>query len=280
MKLKDRYYDRKYKYKYNYYGGESESRSGLCGEMSFTAAEAYKMLRTKLNLILPGGGNFNLDASTHTCRIIGVTSAMAGDGKTTTSINLAYSIAETGQKVCLLEADMRLPNIAKRLDLLDKPGLSNVLTGQCNVGDSIQKYVGKYGSKMTVISSGDVPPMPSELLGSANMKSLLAYLAEIFDAIIVDLPPVSVVTDALSVSPWVTGMVVVVRENYCDKRILKDVMYQFEQTGTKILGIVFNGANESAGAPVKYKHYYRHYYKNYSSRYQNARTEKNTTGET
>ncbi len=251
------------KYKHYYSGNPTGGRSGLCGDMSFTAAEAYKMLRTKINLIIPNEIEKDETEGAHQCRIIGVTSALAGEGKTTTSINMAYSMAETGKHVCLLEADMRLPNIGKRLSLEEKPGLSNLLTGQCSTQTCLQRYVGKNETKLYVITAGDIPPMPSELLGSNNMKKLLEGLSKTFDAIIIDLPPISVVTDALSVAPQLTGMVVVVRENYCDKRVLRDVVSQFQQTETKILGIVFNGANQMPGTTTRYKPYYKGYNKHY-----------------
>ncbi len=242
------------KYGYYHQSDNPDMKSGLCGEMSFTVAEAYKMLRTKINLIIPSDVISSTDEKAHQCRIIGVTSSLAGEGKTTTSINLAYSLAEAKQKVCLLEADMRLPVIGKRLQLELAPGLSNLLTGQCEALSTVQKYVGsKSDVPLYVVTAGDIPPTPSELLGSTQMASVLELFSKVFDVIIVDLPPVTVVTDALTIAPRLNGFVLVVRQNYCDKRALQETVEQFKLTNTKILGIVYNGIEASPSMPGYYK---------------------------
>ncbi len=237
-----------------YHPEDREAKSGLCGDMSFTAAEAYKMLRTKINLIIPNEISSNADEKTHKCRIIGVTSSLAGEGKTTTSINLAYSLAESKQRVCLLEADMRVPVIGKRLQLAEAPGLSNILSSQMDMQSCVQKYVGKNNAALYVVTAGDIPPTPSELLGSVQMIKLLEYFSMVFDVIIVDLPPVTVVTDALTIAPRLNGMVLVVRQDYCDKHALRETIDQFKLTDTKILGVVYNCAGSPANGAG---HYYK-----------------------
>ncbi len=246
------------KYGYYHHVDDSEDRSGLCGDMSFTAAEAYKLLRTKINLIIPNEITSTMEDETHKCRIIGVTSSLAGEGKTTNSINLAYSLAEAKQKVCLLEADMRLPVIGKRLQLELSPGLSNLLSGQCEALPIVQKYVGKNDVPLYVVTAGDVPPTPAELLGSVQMINVLELFSKVFDVIVIDLPPVTVVTDALIVAPRVNGIVLVVRQNYCDKRALQETVEQFTLTDTKILGIVYNGIDGPATLPGYYKSRYKY----------------------
>ena len=132
-----------------------EQRTMLGDRLSFAASEAYKLLRTNLTFALPDENK---------CRVVGVTSAMRGEGKSTTSINLAYTLAEAGKRVLLIEADMRRPNLARRLAIDPAPGLSNLLAGLCQERDVIQD-VGLLDS-LKVITSGDIPPNPSELLGS------------------------------------------------------------------------------------------------------------------
>ncbi len=241
------------KYGYYYHADDTEVKRGLCGNMSFAAAEAYKLLRTKVNLIIPHEITDSAEEKTHQCRIIGITSSLPGEGKTTTSINLAYSLAEAQQKVCLLEADMRLPVLGKRLQLAAAPGLSNLLSGQCEALACVQKYVGENDAVLYAITAGDIPPTPSELLGSAQMAQLLEALGRMFDVIIVDLPPVTVVTDALTAAPHLNGIVLVVRENYCDKRALQETVEQFGLTNTRILGIVYNGTESAGTTPGYYK---------------------------
>ena len=105
-----------------------QQRSMLCDQLSFTAAESYKQLRANMLFALPDENK---------CRLVGVTSAIRGEGKSTTAINLAYTIAETGREVLLIDADMRLPSVAKKLEINVKPGLSNLLAGLCSVEKAV-----------------------------------------------------------------------------------------------------------------------------------------------
>lgn len=225
----------------------------ICDSMSFTAAESYKMLRTKIDLILPRDElSYSESGETvqdqYPCKVIGITSALRGEGKSTTAINLAYTLAETGRKVCLLEADMRLPSIGKRLSLNLTPGLSNLLTGQIKGSESIQKYKSQKGIEISVITAGDVPPMPAELLESQNMRIILKTVRKEYDYVIIDLPPVTIVADALAISPNLDGILLVVRQDYCDRISLQNAMAQFELSGTKILGTVLNCSRDVVGS--------------------------------
>ncbi|HIR30518.1 MAG TPA: CpsD/CapB family tyrosine-protein kinase [Candidatus Faecousia faecavium] len=222
-----------------------ESRKTLGENLSFGAAEAYKLLRTNLG--------FSLSDSTG-CKVIGVTSAMKGEGKSTTSINMAYTMAQSGGRVLLMEADLRLPTVAKRLGLKQKPGITNLLVGQVSGNEILQRT--NLISNLWVASAGDIPPNPAELLGSANMKTTIQTMSEAFDVIIVDLPPITAVTDAVLVSKIVDGMVVVVRQNYCDRDSLEEVVRQLRFANAKILGFVMTGAD------VQRKNY-RRYGKSY-----------------
>ena len=218
-----------------------ETRKTLGPNLSFAAAEAYKLLRTNLEFSLPANNG---------CQIIGVTSALRGEGKSTTSINIAYTIAQTGKKVLLLEADLRLPTVAKRLRIHTRPGLSNWMVGQCNGNDVLQSS--GLNPNLWVITAGDTPPNPAELLGSDPMAAVLKALTEAFEIIVVDLPPVTAVSDALIVSKHLNGMIVVVRQNYCERSAVGEVVRQLRFAGTKILGFVMTGADTQKKA---YKHY-------------------------
>lgn len=218
-----------------------EMQKTLGPNLSFAAAEAYKLLRTNLEFSLPADNE---------CQIIGVTSALRGEGKSTTSINIAYTIAQTGKKVLLIESDLRLPTIAKRLRIHTKPGLSNWMVGQCNGNDVLQRS--GLNPNLWVITAGDTPPNPAELLGSNPMAAILDALSKIFEMIVVDLPPITAVSDALIVSKHLNGMIVVVRQNYCERSAVDEVVRQLRFAGTKILGFVMTGADTQKKA---YKHY-------------------------
>ena len=206
-------------------------QSVLCENLSFAASEAYKLLRANLQFTMQAGG-------TH---LIGITSSNRGEGKSTTSINLAYSYAQSGKRVLLIDGDMRLPSVAGRLDLLQAPGLSNLLAGLCSERDALR--VSHQLNNWFVLPSGDIPPNPSELLSSDKMRELLEHFAKAFDIIIIDLPPIGIVSDALVVSPWTDGLIVVVRQNYSDRRALKNSMYQIEKFNIKFLGFVMTDAS-------------------------------------
>lgn len=222
-----------------------ESRKTLGKELSFAAAEAYKLLRTNLDFSLPADSG---------CRVIGITSSLKGEGKSTTSINIAYTMAQSGGKVLLIEADMRLPTLAKRLQVRPRPGISNLLVGQCSGNDVLQRT--ELLPNLWVATAGDIPPNPAELLGSVNMEQTIEAMKTIFDVIVVDLPPITAVTDAVIVSKMVDGMIVVVRQNYCEKGALDEVVRQLRFVETKILGFVMTGADTTKKA---YKRYGRTY---------------------
>ena len=220
--------------------------------LSFAASEAYRLLRTNLSFALP---------EENKCRVIGITSANAGEGKSTTALNLSYMLAESNKTVMLIEADMRLPTISKRLGVDPAPGLSNMLAG-LNSGKEVVRDAGLVDG-LLLIPAGDIPPNPSELLGSEQMKTALEVFTQMVDYIILDLPPINEVADALVISRIVDGMVVVVRQNYTSRRSLADAIRQLEQANAKVLGFVMSDADtlNKWGNAKKYK------YNKYNSRY-------------
>lgn len=221
-----------------------ETRKTIGNNLTFAAAEAYKLLRTNLEFSLPAEKK---------CKIIGVTSALRGEGKSTTSVNIAYTIAQSGGKVLLIEADLRLPTLAKRLSVKHRPGLSNLLVGQCTGNDILQRS--NLIPNLWVSTAGDIPPNPAELLGSDNMKQTIEAMQSVFDVIVVDLPPVTAVSDALIVSKLVDGMVVVVRQDYCDRRAADEVVRQLRFVEAKILGFVMTGADTQKKGYKRYGNY-------------------------
>ena len=221
-----------------------ETRKTIGSNLTFAAAEAYKLLRTNLEFSLPAEKK---------CKVIGVTSALRGEGKSTTSVNIAYTMAQNGGKVLLIEADLRLPTLSKRAHVKHRPGLSNLLVGQCSGNDILQRS--NLISNLWVSVAGDIPPNPAELLGSDNMRQTIEAMQEVFDVIIVDLPPVTAVSDALIVSKLVDGMIVVVRQNYCDRGAADEVVRQLRFVEAKILGFVMTGADTQKKSYKRYGSY-------------------------
>ena len=228
-----------------------DQRKMLCENLSFSAAEAYKLLRTNLLFTLPA------TEGSHG-RIIGVTSSIRGEGKSTTAVNLSYTLAETGKKVLLIDADMRLPSVAQKLGIKQTPGLSNLLAGLCTVTGAVK--ASSQFPNWQILPAGDIPPNPSELLGAEVMRSVLEKLSTHYDYILVDLPPVNIVSDALAVSQWIDGMIVVVRQNYTDRQALSFCMSQLSVLGSKLLGAVMTNASETTKENRKYGKYRKYGY--------------------
>ena len=241
-----------------------EQKTALMGpNISFAASEAYKLLRTKIQFSFADENN---------CHVIGLSSALSGEGKSLTAVNLAYTLSELNKKVILIDCDMRRPTLAEKLKIRKKPGLSSYLTGQSHLVDLVQDCNLKGNEQaFRVITAGQNPPNPVELLSSDRMKRCLQKLRENYDYVILDLPPVGEVTDAMAVANETDGMLLVVRQNYCDRIVLSEAARQFQFIHAKILGVVFNCTSEHGGNYGKgyYKRYYRGYYRRYYRGYYN-----------
>ncbi len=233
---------------------DSETRKTLHKNLEFTATEQYKLIRANLDFTLP---------ENEKCPVIGVTSAMRGEGKSTTAVNLSYVFAEKGSKVLLIDADLRIPSIAKKLEIEKSPGLTDLLRGK---GAQMSEFKSHLLDNWFILPSGDIPPNPSELLGSGRMENVLKQLKEIFDYIIIDLPPVNIVSDAISVSSLISGMIVVIREEHTEKKELERCFRQLNLSNVNILGCVMNEAKSGGSAYGKYKRNNKYkYYKSYQS---------------
>lgn len=247
-------FKRRRKKSLSFFSGEAHKRT-LHENLEFTATEQYKLLRANLNFTIP---------QDEKCPVIGVTSSMRGEGKSTTAVNLAYVLAENGKKVLLIDGDLRIPSIAKKMDIDSSPGLTDLLIGK---GAEMGNYQSKLLPNWYILPSGDIPPNPSELLGSRRMGSVLNDLKESFDYIIVDLPPVNIVSDALSISQFITGMIVVIREEYTEKKELEVCFRQLKLSNVNVLGCVMNESKQGGGSYRKYRRYkYYKYYRYYQSK--------------
>jgi capsular exopolysaccharide synthesis family protein len=168
---------------------------------------------------------------------------------------------------------MRRPTLAEKLNIQKMPGLSNYLTVQSGLEELIQNC-GIKGNEdaFHVITAGQNPPNPIELLSSERMTKALEILRKVYDYVILDLPPVCEVSDAMAVANETDGMLVVVRQNYCDRIALAEFVRQFDFIDAKVLGVVFNCANEHGTGYGKgyYKRYYKTYHKQYGRVYENT----------
>jgi len=218
--------------------------------LNFAASEAYKLLRTNIMFSFSGEEK---------CRVIGITSSVRGEGKSTTVCNLGYALSQAGKRTLIIDGDLRLPSIASKLSLEQSPGLSNLLVS----GKSVKSHVQHCSAapELDIITSGDCPPNPSELLGSERMKELLSDFAADYEYIIVDLPPIADVTDALVISTFLDGIIMVVRNGVVDKAALSDALRQLRLAQVRILGFAFRDAAESKKSyGKKYGKYYKSYY--------------------
>ena len=249
----------------NGYGGrkqpaDPQQEPKLIGnDINFSAAEAYKLLRTKLQYSFTDESN---------CRVIGISSALSGEGKSLTAINLAHSLSQLDAKVLLIDCDMRRPSLAAKLPINKRPGLSGYLTNQNHLEDIVQNCnIEGDETAFKVIASGQNPPNPIELLSSARMKGLLSKLRETYDYIILDLPPVGEVSDSLAVAKITDGMLLVVRQHYCQRPALSAAIRQFAFVDGRILGVVYNCTLDEGHNYGYYKRYYR---KRYGHKYEGS----------
>lgn len=190
-------------------------------------AESFRQLRTNLQF-----ANVSGQAKT-----VLVTSSLSGEGKSTTVTNLAIALAEAGQSVCLVDADLRRPMVSEYLGLDRSVGLTTALVGEASVSDVLQPWG---GGNLQVVASGQIPPNPSELLGSRAMGRLIAELEDSFDTILIDAPPLLPVTDAAVLSQHVGGVVLVVGVQKINQPDLEKSLKALQMVGANVLGVVLN----------------------------------------
>lgn len=230
------YYSKKYSKYISQRGSSQKKMDGADNivnlDLDFASSEAYKLLRTKLQYSF---------ADEQTCRVFSVSSAMAGEGKSITAAKLSSSLAQLNKRVLLIDCDMRRPSLADKLSLNKFPGLSDHLTGFADLKDMIQTCsVKDTNATLSVITAGNRPPNPVELINSEKMFTLLQQLREQYEYIILDMPPIGEVSDALASAKLADGLLLVVRQNYANRIAVRDAIHQFEFIDTKILGVLFN----------------------------------------
>ena len=218
----------------------SQRRMILSANSPFAMQEAYKTLRTNILFALRGTG----------CKKFCITSSAAGEGKSITILNLAISFAQTGKKVLLIDADLRCPALARLLVEKATPGLSNILADLDSDQEAIHKDI---YPNLDVIFSGDVPPNPSELLSGERMQQMLDKLSQKYDYILIDTPPVTMVSDVCIVASLLDGVLLLARQGKTRKDALKQAVNQLKLTDAKLLGYVLNGVDTHSGNYYSYQ---------------------------
>jgi succinoglycan biosynthesis transport protein ExoP len=199
-----------------------------------TLAEAYKQLRTSILLSTAG----------HPPRTLLITSAKPGEGKTTTAVNTAVSLAQTGARVLLIDADLRRPMVHNVFKVSNPAGLSTVLSRDVNEQDILALIELEPDSGLHLLTSGPIPPNPAELLGSSQMKQLLQTLASHFDHIVIDSPPITSVTDGVWLASLVDGVILVVHGGQSTRELVRRTRQLLRGAGARIFGVVLNNVKQ------------------------------------
>lgn len=217
-------------------------------------AESYRHLRTSLLLSSAGKAP----------RTILVTSSQPSEGKTTTAINTAFMLAQTGAKVLIIDCDLRRPRLHAHFNIPNARGLTNCLSGNADdVDDVIQDYA--QFPNLKLLTSGPMPPNPAELLGSEEMRKLLITLSEKFTHVIVDSPPAISFTDASILSTFVDGVILVVHGGRSSRAVVRRAKQQLLDIGAHIYGIVLNNVKIEKTQDYYYGGYYGYYKSSYYS---------------
>ncbi|WP_295471016.1 CpsD/CapB family tyrosine-protein kinase [uncultured Subdoligranulum sp.] len=234
-------------------GGKSHRKLLMVGpDAPFQFVEAYKSLRTNLEFLSASSG----------CKVILITSSVPEEGKSNVAINLATTMAAGGKKVVLVDGDLRKGSLSRYLHLnRNRPGISNVVANQCTLTDALVRFK---NVQFTLLPVGPLPPNPSEMLATPAVEALFKGLREYYDYVIVDTPPVSVVTDAAVMCRFADGAILVVRPGVTPTQGAQLSKKNLEAVHAHILGVVLNGydakrAGHKDGYYYSYSYdYYKH----------------------
>lgn len=217
-------------------------------------AESYRHLRT--SLLLSSAGTQP--------RTILVTSSQPSEGKTTTAINTAFILAQTGVEVLIIDCDLRRPRLHAHFNMPNARGLTNALSGEASEIDNLIQTC-EQAPNLKVLTSGPMPPNPAELLGSEEMRKLLKNLSDRFTHVIVDSPPAISFTDASILSTFVDGVILVVHGGRSSRAVVRRAKQQLLDIGANIFGVVLNNVKIESKSNYYYSGYYSGYYDYYGS---------------
>ncbi|MGH9883690.1 MAG: GumC family protein [Pyrinomonadaceae bacterium] len=209
-------------------------------------AEAYRHLRTSVLLSTAGRAP----------RTLLITSSLPAEGKTTTAVNTAISLAQTGASVCIVDADMRRPRLRSIFNLPDRAGLSSILCGDVSEAEMLGMVIKEESSGLSILTSGPIPPNPAELIGSVQMRRLIATLQTEFTHVVVDSPPVSSFTDGVLISSLVDGVLLVVHCGKSSRHVVRRSRQLLQDVGAKIFGVVLNKVDLQSHDYYYYQRYY------------------------
>ncbi|MDN4612576.1 tyrosine-protein kinase domain-containing protein [Arthrobacter burdickii] len=243
--------------------GESDIRrvsdTPLLGGISFDTDAQKKPLLTQAPAQSPRAESFrqirtNLQFAhvSHKSKAVLVTSSLPGEGKSTTATNLAIAIAQAGQSVVLVDADLRRPRVDEYLGLERNAGLTTALIGRADVEDLLQPWG---ADELYILTAGQIPPNPSELLGSDAMKQLITRLEQKFDAVIIDAPPLLPVTDAAVLAQQVGGVVLVIGSSKVKLPDLQKSLGNLQMVNADLLGVVMNFLPTKGPDAYSYSYY-------------------------
>lgn len=207
-------------------------------------AEALRQIRTNLQFI-------SVDSPPNS---VVFTSALRGEGKSTTAAGVARAFGQAGVRTVLVEADLRLPSQSRYLGLTQSSGLSDVLLGRTTIGEALQE-VGDEGASMSVLSSGTLPPMPSELLASERMATLLRELEATFDMVVIDTPPLLPVADASILSRITDGVILVVQAGKTSRKNAHRALDMLRTVDARVLGVAMNMVSSDRAGEYYRGHY-------------------------
>lgn len=205
-------------------------------------SESFRSLRTNLQFLDFGGR----------ARSFVITSSIQGEGKSTTSANLALALAASGSRVVLIDADLRRPRLASYMGLEGAVGLTDILIGRAELADMLQPWG---NGKLSILPAGQIPPNPSELLGSETMSKLLTELESQFDVVLLDAPPLLPVTDAAILTKSAGGAIVVVAAGRTQRSQLKSAIANLDNVGGEVLGLVVTMLPTRGPDAYGYGHY-------------------------
>jgi polysaccharide biosynthesis transport protein len=214
-------------------------------------AESYRHLRTSVLLSTAGRAPKSLL----------VTSSLPGEGKTTTAVNTAISLAQTGASVVIIDADMRRPRLRSIFGFSERAGLSSILSSEVSEADMVALVTKDEATGLNVLTSGPIPPNPAELLGSDQMRRLMGVLQTEFTHVVIDSPPIASFTDGVLISTMVDGVLLVVHGGKSSRKVVKRSRQLLNDVGAKIFGVVLNNVTIRSDEYYYYQRYYgsRHY---------------------
>jgi capsular exopolysaccharide synthesis family protein len=209
------------------------------------ASEAYRALRTNVTFVRSGE---------QPVRSLVVTSPGPSEGKSTTAANLAITLAQQGARTLLVDADLRRPHVHRAFNLVQEPGLSDLLVGRVQLREAVRPGV---APNLDILPAGALPPNPSELLGSEAMRRLLAELHGRYDMVVCDSPPTLPVTDATVLGAAADGVILVIRSGETEEAAAQRALEQLQRLQVRVAGTVLNGVAR------RRDRYYNHYYYRY-----------------